>query len=275
MSELIANATRILQAGPPLRLAILFGSHAKGRARADSDADIAILPRDPALGLNAELELAGQLVLALRREIDIVRIDHASTYLRWQIARDGIPLIADPAWELVRFRANAASEHADIAEGLERAAELFRLRITRARPLTDKFLVLKKLAILREHLGRVRRRRPDSLDAFEADVDVQDALAMSLVVAVQEACEVALHLAADEGWGLPGSYAEAFELLARNGVLTAAHAGGLVGTASVRNRLVHGYATVDPKRLWNDVSAGVDALERYVEAIATFVDTAA
>jgi hypothetical protein len=63
--------------------------------------------------------------------VDLVRLDRASMLLRWQIARDGIPLLAEPSWEWVRFRAAAASEHADIADALRRAARLFRRRLAR------------------------------------------------------------------------------------------------------------------------------------------------
>jgi len=91
-------------------------------------------------------------------------------------------------------------------------------------------------------------------------------------VAAQGANDIALHLAADEGWGFPSSYAEAFDLLARNHVLTPEHARELAAEASVRNRIAHGYASVDPGRLWSELPAGLDALDKYVEAIARFSD---
>jgi len=122
--------------------------------------------------------------------------------------------------------------------------------------------------MLREHAARIRRRHPPTREAFEANVDVQDAIALSFLVAVQEANDIALHLAADEGWGLPSSYAEAFDLLARNHILTPEHARELAAVASVRNRIAHGYASIDPGRLWAELPAGLEALDRYVEAIA-------
>jgi uncharacterized protein YutE (UPF0331/DUF86 family) len=137
--------------------------------------------------------------------------------------------------------------------------------------VTDALIILKKLAMLREHAARVRRRRPEARETFEGDVDVQDALALSFLVAVQEANDIAMHISADEGWGVPGSYAEAFELLARNAVITAEHARELAAVAAVRNRIAHGYASVDPGRLWTELPPGLDALDRYVEAIARFV----
>jgi uncharacterized protein YutE (UPF0331/DUF86 family) len=134
--------------------------------------------------------------------------------------------------------------------------------------LTDRLVVLKKLAMLREHVSRVRRRRPTTREAFESNVDVQDAIALSFLVAAQESSDIALHLAADEGWGLPTSYADAFDLLGRNRVLTPEHARELAAVASVRSRIAHGYASIDPGRLWDELPAGLDALDTYVEVIA-------
>jgi uncharacterized protein YutE (UPF0331/DUF86 family) len=141
--------------------------------------------------------------------------------------------------------------------------------------VTDHLILLKKLAMLREHVARVRRRRPAARAEFEADIDVQDAVALSFLVAVQEANDISMHLAADEGWGLPGSYAEAFEILARNNVITADHARELAAVASVRNRIAHGYASLDPGRLWTELPVGLDALDRFVESIARLADDAA
>jgi uncharacterized protein YutE (UPF0331/DUF86 family) len=109
------------------------------------------------------------------------------------------------------------------------------------------------------------------VEALRTDVDLQDALAMSLLVAIQEAVDIAFHIAADEGWGVPSSYVEGFEILARQGVIDAALAGELSRVVAVRNRIAHGYATLDIDRLWFEVPVGLDALARYATAIARFV----
>jgi uncharacterized protein YutE (UPF0331/DUF86 family) len=135
--------------------------------------------------------------------------------------------------------------------------------------VTDRLLVLRKLTVLREHAARVQRRLPTQRAAFEHDVDCQDATAMSLFVAIQEAVDIALHLASDEGWGVPGSYGEAFHLLAAHGVLSETLAQALSAMAGLRNRIAHGYASVDPARLWSEVPAGLAALEDYCRAVAS------
>jgi uncharacterized protein YutE (UPF0331/DUF86 family) len=138
--------------------------------------------------------------------------------------------------------------------------------------LTDPLIVLRKLSLLREHAARVRRRRPSSIEAFQNDVEVQDALSMSLLVSVQESADVAFHIVADEGWGVPASYAEGFELLAQHGVLPLELARAMSSVTALRNRLAHGYASVDAARLWAELPAGLEALDRFASHIADWLD---
>ena len=138
--------------------------------------------------------------------------------------------------------------------------------------MTDAILVLAKLTTLREHLARMERRRPETFEAFETDVDRQDALALSLPVALQEAADIALHMAADEGWGVASSYAESFELLAKAGAISRDLAGKMAAIASLRNRVAHGYASVDAARIWREAPEGVETMRQYAAAIAAWID---
>ncbi len=137
--------------------------------------------------------------------------------------------------------------------------------------MTDRELVLQKLATLREHADRIRRRRTGDLRGFLADVDRQDALSMSLLVALQECVDIALHIAADEGWGTPASYAESFDVIARRGVVDGDLARKLAQITSVRNRIAHLYGTLDVERLWNEVPAGLAAFDAFAQAIARYI----
>jgi predicted nucleotidyltransferase len=130
--EAVIAALRAALAGAPVRLAILFGSVARGRTRADSDVDVAILPRDPDLQLREELKLQAQLERACRREIDLVRMDRADTLLAWQIARHGVVLKADPPAEYARFVMRAAADYLDAQPALEAAARRYARRLVGA-----------------------------------------------------------------------------------------------------------------------------------------------
>lgn len=137
--------------------------------------------------------------------------------------------------------------------------------------MTDAEVVIRKLAVLREHVMRARRRRPASVDSLSADLDLQDALCMSLLVAIQEAIDIAFHISADEGWGVPSSNVEAFEIIARHGVISLELAQAMSRAAALRNRIAHGYASVDLSRLWAEIPVGLGSLDQYAAKVAQLI----
>ncbi len=140
--------------------------------------------------------------------------------------------------------------------------------------MTNVALVAKKLAVLEEHLRRLRERRPDDVAILASDALLQDAIAMSELVVVQEATDIALHIAADEGWELAGTYREGFDVLARQGVIDGSLAASLGGAAQLRNRIAHGYAALDAQRLWNELPQGIAAFAAFAAAVSRFLQGA-
>ncbi len=126
---LIERLAGVLRRGPALRLAVLFGSMAKGTDRPDSDVDVAVLPAADGWTTDGELDLAAELSRAAGREVDLVRLDRATTLLRAQIARDGVPILAAGPFEFARFRAQATAEYLDFAPVFAHHAERFRRRL--------------------------------------------------------------------------------------------------------------------------------------------------
>ena len=141
--------------------------------------------------------------------------------------------------------------------------------------MTSPELIAKKIALLLEFVARARRRRPAEVSQLDDDDDLQDALGMAVLVAIQEAIDLAFHVATTEHWGVPSSYAESFELLAKHEVIEKSEAQTLVLAVGLRNRLAHGYAAVEPARLWAELPAGLDALESFARALARFAADAA
>jgi uncharacterized protein YutE (UPF0331/DUF86 family) len=140
--------------------------------------------------------------------------------------------------------------------------------------VTNVALVARKLSVLREHLRRITERRTATLAEFEQDLLVQDAVAMGVLVAVQEATDIALHIASDEGWELAGTYREGFAVLARHRVITTELAASLGDASQLRNRIAHGYASLDASRLWKELPSGVAAFSEFADAMAAFLEHA-
>jgi uncharacterized protein YutE (UPF0331/DUF86 family) len=137
--------------------------------------------------------------------------------------------------------------------------------------VTNTALVARKLAVLEEHLRRLTSRRPADVATLRADTLLQDAIAMGVLVVVQEAMDIALHIASDEGWELGSTYRDAFVILSRHAVITAELATSLGGSVQLRNRIAHGYAALDAERLWTELPQGIASFGAFAQAVAMFL----
>ena len=114
---------RLLEAEPGVAYALVFGSSARGTARADSDADVAIeliggAPRD-VLTLG---RLAVRLQSAAGRPIDLVLIDEAPAPLAYRIFREGHLIVERDHRALVARKARALLDYLDFKPIEERCA---------------------------------------------------------------------------------------------------------------------------------------------------------
>jgi len=105
---LLLRIRSCLAAGPAVRLAVLFGSRATGRARADSDFDIGVVPVHD-LTLAEELSMASALSGATGVEVDLVRLDGDDPLLGNEVARNGVCLFEAEPGVFAAYRAMAVS----------------------------------------------------------------------------------------------------------------------------------------------------------------------
>jgi predicted nucleotidyltransferase len=123
-----------LAGGPPLRLAVLFGSQATGRARDGSDFDIAIWPIDPELPPHDELVLAAALSEAAGAEVDVVRLDVDAPQLGAEIARSGLCLFEEAPGAFAAFRADAIARWIDFEETIAPHRAVFLRKVAARAP---------------------------------------------------------------------------------------------------------------------------------------------
>jgi predicted nucleotidyltransferase len=119
-----------------LRLVVLFGSVARGIARADSDVDIGVVGG----GFWQQLALGSALAGELGREPHVVDLHHASDVLAYEVARAGVPLFESEPFAWARFQANAASRFFDFQPARERCVAGLRQRLLREAAQGNKIL---------------------------------------------------------------------------------------------------------------------------------------
>jgi len=109
--------------------------------------------------------------------------------------------------------------------------------------MVDRDLVLAKVATLERCLARIdtARERP-GLDPL----DRQDILVLNLQRAVQAMLDLAAHVVAREGLGVPDDLAATFDLLHRAGLLDEALTDRMRRMTGFRNVAIHEYRKLDP-----------------------------
>lgn len=119
----MARLEQYFRANPRgIAAAYLYGSVARGTARADSDVDVAVLfERDPPHtleGLHADLGHA--LEEALGARVDLAVLNHAPADLTHRVLRDGILVCDANRSARIRFEVRARNEYFDLEPHLRR-----------------------------------------------------------------------------------------------------------------------------------------------------------
>jgi predicted nucleotidyltransferase len=119
-----------------VRLALLFGSLARGQGRPESDLDVAVrfAPGSRRPGLeHPRFAVAADLSPLVGRSVDVVDLDEAPPGLAWAVAAEGIVLREAEPGLATDFRAAAYDRYCDTAP-LRRLREAYVLDALRGTP---------------------------------------------------------------------------------------------------------------------------------------------
>jgi uncharacterized protein YutE (UPF0331/DUF86 family) len=133
--------------------------------------------------------------------------------------------------------------------------------------LIDKDLLLSKASSVRRHLKRAEEKSKPDLKTFLADIDRQEIVMFNLQMAIQNCVDIAAHIISEEGYGIPDSTAEMFYLLEENNYLDNQLTQKMVKAAGLRNLIVHEYAKIEAKQVYDIVQKDIADLNAYLKAI--------
>jgi uncharacterized protein YutE (UPF0331/DUF86 family) len=105
-------------------------------------------------------------------------------------------------------------------------------------------------------------------DAFVASIKDRDQALFYHFLTNQECIDLAAHWVADAGWGQPDDAGSTFDVLAARGAIGRELADTLRQAAGLRNRIAHGYAMLDYRRVQTDSLEGIPALRAFLSAAA-------
>jgi len=124
----LSPIVRILSADPGVQAVFLFGSHAVGRARRDSDIDLAVVPRDDTVR-RRKLDLLADLAAAGVDDVDLVFLDTNDVTLRFEAVRQNRLLWAAPDFDHGSFWSRVVREYLDFEPILARQRDALRRRL--------------------------------------------------------------------------------------------------------------------------------------------------
>lgn len=101
--------------GARLLAVYLHGSRAEGRARADSDVDLAVLA-DGALDAVMRFDLEQDLATALHAEVDLLDLRSAPAFLRGRVAALGQTMLIVDEFAAAEFETLALCDYARLHE---------------------------------------------------------------------------------------------------------------------------------------------------------------
>ncbi|MBI4549293.1 MAG: DUF86 domain-containing protein [Ignavibacteriae bacterium] len=137
--------------------------------------------------------------------------------------------------------------------------------------MVDEDLVYEKIKNIQNCLKRIRdvtQLDPKSLD----DLDTQDIFALNLQRAVQSSLDLALHVVASEGLGLPESLKENFMLLGKAKILSKKETERMVKMVGFRDIAVHEYQILNVKVLKSILRHNLNDLEEFYSTILLHFD---
>ncbi len=127
-AEIVEALRNALRGRKDVRLALLFGSRARGQAREGSDADVAVLGKDLDL-----LELAGDLSDAAKVEVDVVSLEDPGYPLLDALLRDSLVLHEGERHAAAAWRTRAVLDAETDRPGYERMRDAYLRKLAAGR----------------------------------------------------------------------------------------------------------------------------------------------
>jgi len=135
----------------------------------------------------------------------------------------------------------------------------------------DKQVLEKKLGVMAEYIRQIENMDFSQMDLVD-NLDVQQLLSFRLQQAVETAIDIATHLIA--GLSLPRQETakDAFEVLAREKIITSKLSQNMASASGLRNIIVHGYQKIDFKQIFYDYKNDLKDLRLFGKQTCEFLN---
>lgn len=133
--------------------------------------------------------------------------------------------------------------------------------------MVDKSIIGRKLSLTEEHLRRIKGLPTLTIEDFKKNTTVQDVLLFNLTQAIQNCIDIATHIVSDEGWGVPGTQSEIFDILKDRGAVSGELSKKLIAMVGFRNRVIHEYEKINLDIVYDIWKNQIQDIDKYCLAV--------
>jgi uncharacterized protein YutE (UPF0331/DUF86 family) len=135
----------------------------------------------------------------------------------------------------------------------------------------DRDLVTRKLVLITADLEPLRTVHARGLDAFLAGLLGQASVERLLERAITRMIDINYHVITASGHPPPADYRSSFMKLRDLGILETDFAARIAQSAGLRNRLVHDYDDLDPRKIFDALGSTLDDVPIYLAQMNEYV----
>ena len=137
--------------------------------------------------------------------------------------------------------------------------------------MVDRDLVTRKMALILDDLRAVTPIAQKPLDDYLASATDEIVTERYLERMIGRMIDMNYHLITEAGHAPPRDYYDSFTQLAKLRILEPPFASQIAACAGLRNRLVHEYDDIDPRRVYEGLQAAVRDVPEYLRRVNDYV----
>jgi uncharacterized protein YutE (UPF0331/DUF86 family) len=135
----------------------------------------------------------------------------------------------------------------------------------------NKELIQKRCEEIAESLDRLEEIKKVKKDEFLKDRDLLDIACYRLLIAIEASLSLCYHISAKKLKKVPKEYAECFEILSEQKIISNELGNELIKMARFRNMLVHVYWKIDYQIIFDIIQDKLDNLQEFSKKMAELI----
>ena len=137
--------------------------------------------------------------------------------------------------------------------------------------MVRKDLISARLERLRQYIKILKSIQKQDIQTFKKDPFVHGAAERYLHLSIECLLDIGNHIISDQGYRKPETYAEVFQILGEEKIITPQLLNELEGMAAFRNILVHDYLKIDLSEIYRIIQEKVKALDQLARVYASLL----